>query len=126
MQPYGCKAYALIHHIPRKSKVDPRAFIGYLVGYDSTNIFRIWVPSRKRVLRTRDVTFNWQQFYNPRDLDISAILKDYVDIDQLIETLDLPEYQPQDQQEEDDVLDTIVVEVPAAPEPAPICWRRSG
>ena len=41
-----------------------------------------------------------------------------MDIDQLIETLDLPEYQPQELAvQEDDVLDTIVVEVPAAPEP---------
>jgi hypothetical protein len=63
------------------------------------------------------MTFNWQQFYNPRDLDISAILKDYVDIDQLIDTLDLPEYQEL-AAPEDDILDTIVVEVPAAPEPA--------
>ena len=42
-----------------------------------------------------------------------------MDIDQLIETLELPEYQPQElAAQEDDVLDTIVVEVPAAPEPA--------
>ena len=39
-----------------------------------------------------------------------------MDIDQLIETLDLPEYQPQELVvQEDDVLDIIVVEVPTAP-----------
>ena len=38
---FGCKAYSLIHKIPRKQKLEPRASIGYLVGYDSTNIFRI-------------------------------------------------------------------------------------
>ena len=38
---YGCKAYTLDHHISKKQKLEPRAHIGYLVGYDSTNIFRI-------------------------------------------------------------------------------------
>lgn len=46
--PYGCRAYPLRPNIPRKDKLAPSAFIGYLVGYDSTNIFRIWV-ARKHV-----------------------------------------------------------------------------
>ena len=50
MHIYGCKAYALNHHIPRRDKMEPRAHIGYLVGYDSTNIYRIWIPSRERVI----------------------------------------------------------------------------
>jgi hypothetical protein len=41
MHVYGCRAYPLNHHIPKKDKLDPRAHIGYLVGYDSTNIYRI-------------------------------------------------------------------------------------
>jgi hypothetical protein len=31
--------------------------IGHLVGFDSTNIFRIWLPTIGRVIRTRDVVF---------------------------------------------------------------------
>jgi hypothetical protein len=43
LQVYGCWAYA---HIPeanrlRKEKLHKRALIGYLVGYDLTNIFRV-------------------------------------------------------------------------------------
>lgn len=38
---YGCKAYALDKHIPRTEKLKERALVGYLVGYDSTNIYRI-------------------------------------------------------------------------------------
>jgi hypothetical protein len=37
---YGCRAYPLIHKIPKKQKLQPRARIGYLVGCDSSNIFR--------------------------------------------------------------------------------------
>src|SRR6267378_3458891 len=44
---YGCRAYPLIPNekIPRTQKLAPRAHIGHLVGYESTNIFRVWVPS---------------------------------------------------------------------------------
>ena len=39
MHLYGCRAYPLNHYIPKKDKLDPQAHIGYLVGYDSTNIY---------------------------------------------------------------------------------------
>ena len=62
---YTCRAYPLIlkETIPRKQKLAPRAHIGYLVGYDSTNIYRIWMPSKKKIIRTKDVTFNEKLFY---------------------------------------------------------------
>jgi hypothetical protein len=42
---YGCRAYALRTKIPRGDKLSPRALIGYLVGYDSSNIYRVWLPN---------------------------------------------------------------------------------
>ena len=65
---YGCRAYALNQQIPRRRKLEPRAFIGYLVGYESTNIFRIWIPEQKKVVATRDVTFDETKTYSPEDL----------------------------------------------------------
>ena len=42
---YGCRAYVLTEKAQnkqgRKLKLDLRAYIGYLVGYDSINIFRV-------------------------------------------------------------------------------------
>jgi hypothetical protein len=38
---FGCRAFALRKHIKRTDKLSPRATIGYLVGYNSRNIFRI-------------------------------------------------------------------------------------
>ncbi|KAF3352311.1 Cholinesterase [Verticillium dahliae VDG1] len=59
---YGCRAYPLTADAQegrnRKQKLAPRAHIGYLCGYDSSNIYRIWVPEMKAVLRTRDVGFD--------------------------------------------------------------------
>jgi len=50
----------------RLSKLDPRAHIGYLVGYDSTNIYRIWIPYKGIVISTRDIIFNKKTFFDGR------------------------------------------------------------
>jgi hypothetical protein len=65
---YGCRAYPLIYNIPKTQKLDPRAQIGYLLGYNSTNIFRIWIPKKHQVIKTRDVTFDKLRKYHPDDL----------------------------------------------------------
>jgi hypothetical protein len=41
MYPFLCKAYALEKHILKKLKLNPRAQVGYFVGYESTNIFKV-------------------------------------------------------------------------------------
>ncbi|OKO98596.1 Retrovirus-related Pol polyprotein from transposon TNT 1-94 [Penicillium subrubescens] len=58
------KAYV---HIPKERRVQgnkmaPRAWIGYLVGYEGENghIYRIYDPSKKQVVSRRDVAF-WEE-----------------------------------------------------------------
>jgi len=48
----------------RLKKLDPQAEIGYLVGYDSTNIYRIWIPHTGKVISTRDVIFDETKFFD--------------------------------------------------------------
>lgn len=48
-------------------KITAHAEEGYLVGYKSSNIYRIWVPSRSEVRRVRDMTFNERILYDLRD-----------------------------------------------------------
>lgn len=59
---YGCKAFAMtsdaLARRNKKQRLNPRAWIGYLVGYQSTNIYRVWNPKTGRVISTRDVIFN--------------------------------------------------------------------
>jgi hypothetical protein len=62
--PYGYRAYLYIKNRSKLEKLEPRAHIRYLVGYDSTNIFRIWIPSQKTVISTRDVVFDVTKRYN--------------------------------------------------------------
>ena len=76
MHIYGCRAYPLKHNIPKLQKLEPRAHIGYLVGYDSRNIYRIWVPSKNQVIRTRDVSFDENTFYKLDDVDGALLVQE--------------------------------------------------
>ena len=76
MHIYGCRAYPLKHNIPKLQKLEPRAHIGYLVGYDSRNIFRIWIPSKNQVIRTRDVSFDENTFYKLDDVDGALLVQE--------------------------------------------------
>ena len=51
MKPYGCRAYPLNYDILKLQKLQPRAHVGYLVGYNSRNIYRIWIPSKDKTIR---------------------------------------------------------------------------
>ncbi|SLM38807.1 Ribonuclease H-like domain [Lasallia pustulata] len=77
LKAYGCKAYSLDKEIGQKHKtwkLTERAHIGHLVGYDSTNIFRIWIPSQRKIIRTQDVTFNETAFYQPGEPDLHQLI----------------------------------------------------
>ena len=61
----GCRAYV---HIPKEkrqisAKLAERAWIGYLVGFEAHNIWRIWNSSCKEVVRVRDVVFQEDRLY---------------------------------------------------------------
>jgi hypothetical protein len=87
---FGCRAYPVIPSakIPKTRKLLPRAHIGYLVGYESTNIFRIWVPSEMKVIKTRDVTFNEELFYAPNETDLAGLLREQAE--QFVEVVEIP------------------------------------
>ena len=82
---YGCKAYPLLkgpNKPARSEKLKPRAFVGYLVGYDSTNIYRIWDPEKGEVSGYRDVIFNEDEFfdtYKKEDLLQEKEIREIVD-----------------------------------------------
>ena len=65
---YGCKAFALTKDALKKTqrlkRLEPKTWIGYLVGYNSTNIYRIWNPITGKVVITRDVVFNEDEVFN--------------------------------------------------------------
>ncbi|RKF72339.1 Retrovirus-related Pol polyprotein from transposon RE2 [Golovinomyces cichoracearum] len=103
----GSKVYALKKNIPRLDKLLARAHIGYLVGWESTNIYKVWVPSLGRIINTRDVNIDSGNIYDPKDLDIAEINKmaDY-DIIKSLEWPSLVEDSPL--QNEEDSVETFM------------------
>jgi len=67
LRAYGCKAFAMsaesLAKKNRLQKLNPKAWIGYLVGYQSTNIYRVWNPLTNKVVAVRDVIFNEDEFF---------------------------------------------------------------
>jgi len=84
---FGAKAYPIDKHIPKREKSRAKAHIGFLVGYDSTNIYLIWIPSQHKVIRTRDVTFNEDLRYLPHEIDAAQLVSEPFLLD---DTLDIP------------------------------------
>ncbi|KAH0430365.1 hypothetical protein CcaCcLH18_07877 [Colletotrichum camelliae] len=89
---YGCRAYPLTVTYKsgqqKSNKTEPRAHVGYLCGYDSTNIYRIWIPALNKVMRTRDVTFDESKLYDPREEDISMLHK--LELEKQFNQLEIP------------------------------------
>jgi hypothetical protein len=56
----GCKTYVLIEKEKRiiLEKLVPRAKVGILVGFKGHYIYRVYIPSKRRVVRTSHCRFN--------------------------------------------------------------------
>jgi hypothetical protein len=74
LQSYECRAYFLKNIILRKNRLKSRTFIDYLVKYDFINIFRIWISSRMRIIRIKNVIFDKTLFYDLAKLDSKHLL----------------------------------------------------
>jgi hypothetical protein len=71
---YECKIYALNKHISKKIKLQERAHIDHLIDYEARNIFRIWISSQRKMIRTRDVIFDENSKYDSSDVDLIQII----------------------------------------------------
>jgi hypothetical protein len=99
LRAYGCKAYAMTSSAQKKEqrlqRFNPKAWIGFLIGYSSSNIYRIWVPSLNRIISTRDVIFNENECFNG---DIQSLKDDLLhtsteEFAELVKKTALPEVQ---------------------------------
>ena len=53
----GSRGFVLNKHLARVDKLEDRTFEGFLLGYDASNVYRVWLPATNRVIRVRDVRF---------------------------------------------------------------------
>lgn len=69
----GSQAYVLIKNTrdrPATAKLQEKAVKGWLVGFDATNVYKVWIPHLDRVVRSRDVQVDEKVMYDPQ-LDTS-------------------------------------------------------
>ncbi|RYO83029.1 hypothetical protein DL764_009516 [Monosporascus ibericus] len=89
---FGSKAYALTETVRRGAdhlkKMDPRAYIGYLVGYVASNVYRVWIPSQQRVITVRDVTFDETKEYRSDQSQKSSV--EITELDDQIDSILIP------------------------------------
>ena len=96
LKAYGCQSYVLIKSAgdpdrPKKrQKLQSKVHIGFLVGYESTNIYRIWIPHKKKVISARDILFDEEEFYDGKPVRFTDILISNLDeaIEEVIVTPD--------------------------------------
>ncbi|EMT69241.1 hypothetical protein FOC4_g10000290 [Fusarium odoratissimum] len=65
----GSLAYVLIKNKkarPARAKLQENALTGWLVGFDATNIHKVWIPHLDRVIVSRDVQIDEKVMYNPQ------------------------------------------------------------
>ena len=130
LKAYGCKAFAMTADaqlkIRRKQKLEPRAHIGYLVGYQASNIYKIWIPHKNKVILTRDVIFDESSFFEnkmaqPEMLQSISQILDEIEIPdqtQAMETiLEQDETVYHSEEDEEEILDEIVVNTNSQDEP---------
>ena len=67
---FETKVYFINKHISRKKKIRFKAHINFLIEYDNINIFNIWISSLHKVIRTRDVIFDKNNFYKLSQIDL--------------------------------------------------------
>ncbi len=87
LQSYECRVYFLKNIISKKNRLKSRAFIDYLVKYNFTNIFRIWIFSRMRIVRIKDVFFDKTLFYDFAKLDSKHLL--IISVENALEILEI-------------------------------------
>ncbi|KAM5528855.1 reverse transcriptase domain protein [Fusarium oxysporum f. sp. phaseoli] len=51
---------------PARAKLQENALTGWLVGFDATNIHKVWIPHLDRVIVSRDVQIDEKVMYDPQ------------------------------------------------------------
>jgi hypothetical protein len=96
------KAYVLNNKMKRGKKLESRALMGQLIGYDSTNIYRVWMPALGQVLRTRDVVF-----MSTGNDSTEPVYPDRQILREVVTILDVPEPLEETDQEIDQLLQSV-------------------
>ncbi|KAK1914257.1 hypothetical protein P3342_007503 [Pyrenophora teres f. teres] len=98
MRPIGCRAYVYNRDLRAADKLESRTLIGHLVGYQGTNIFRIWLHKGHYHRHSRRC-FEPTLFFKGMDGYASTPV-----IEEVIELLEYPEVPQDDEINIEDLL----------------------
>src|SRR5947207_807856 len=112
---YGCRAYPIRSEVLADNqdrvanKTRPRTHIDYLVGYQGSNVYRIWVSQNGQIVTVGDVEFNEDEIFDPnekpmREHRLRVYRKDPGGAEPLSDT-----HQPQDLGTDSEIESVIVV-----------------
>ncbi|KAI1676067.1 RVT-2 domain containing protein [Pyrenophora tritici-repentis] len=65
----GARAYIMVKNLrdrPSRAKLQEKAIMGWLIGTEATNIYKVWIPQSNRVITSRDVRIDEKILYDPR------------------------------------------------------------
>ena len=74
---YEAKAYFLNKDISRKKKMRSKTHLDFLIEYDNINIFLIWISSQRKIIRTRNVTFNENLSYRFNEINLTQFINEF-------------------------------------------------
>ena len=100
LKAYGCKVYVLIKskgdadRPGKHQKLDAKAHIGFLVEYESTNIYWIWIPHKRKVISARDVNFNEDEVWDQKPIHLTP--NEIQELDNAVEVVEVPQVEEQE------------------------------
>lgn len=65
----GSLAYVLVKNKkarPARAKLQENALMGWLVGFDATNNYKVWIPHLDRAIVSRDAQVDGKVMYDPQ------------------------------------------------------------
>ena len=60
-----------------KKKMKVKTHIDFLVNYDSINIFLIWISNQRKIIRTRDITFDENSRYRFNKINLIQLINEF-------------------------------------------------
>ncbi|KJX98055.1 gag-pol polyprotein [Zymoseptoria brevis] len=79
---FGCTAFVLDQELARGDKFADRATTGRLVGFEGDNIYKVYLPSEHKVVRSVNVTFDEAHFESPDEDYVPIQVTGYKDDDE--------------------------------------------
>ena len=86
------RAYVHRKDIQKSHKLEERADLGWLMGYEGSNIYCIRIPHKNRVIRSRDAPSDETAHYSGKQSELEPCLQ--IAIDEILDAIEIPAHEP--------------------------------